>query len=76
MSSRREAPKPIKRVRISVRLNGDRKLLASVSKETGAKVSRGSLSLEIEDSDPGQALEKIRALAASIKRAESSKDFK
>lgn len=81
MSSRPEASsKPIRRVRIELFLDTDEEgLLDSVSRATrGCRLSGGHLSLTISASDPQEALEKVRALAASIKKKSvaNSKDFK
>jgi hypothetical protein len=75
-SSRREASKPIRRVSIELTLDGEKPLLDFVSKQSGAKIKGGQLSLTITASDPQEALEKVRAVAACIKNAQASKDFK
>ena len=76
MSSRREASRPIERVRIRLTLDGDKDFIDSVSKESGSKVVAGRLSVTMTFSDPQEALEKVRSLATSVRNAQRSKDFK
>jgi hypothetical protein len=78
MSSRQEPSRPIRRIRIKLTLDGEKDLIETVSRKTrGSTVSGGRLSLTIMASDPQEALEKVRSVAASIKNAQgASKDFK
>lgn len=80
MSSRQEASRPIRRVRIKLTLDGENDFIRSVSKDArGSKLSDGRLSMTIIAPGPQEALEKVRELAASIKNENahaSSKDFK
>jgi hypothetical protein len=73
MSRRRETRRPIERIALKVRVEGDPAELALLqSKLARGKISKGALLRSTETADPQKAIEELRRLGEAIRAAEKS----
>jgi hypothetical protein len=78
MSPRQNTPRPLRQIRVNIALAAEDSSLADIAEKLeSSTISDGILSLTIRSSDPQQAIEEVRRVRDTIRKAlEPSKDFK